>query len=365
MRQRIKRIFENLGKNAPEAIFINYGGVKDYSFFYVTGFTGGSFEGSSAIIRKDGSCTAIIPQLEENTARKENGKNRLGNELLIFKTGKEHIDFLKKELREIKNIGCDLSALSVNTHNRLKTETHAKIADVGTAIRDARAIKDGIEIAKIREAVEIAEKAFERVIEGDVVEAGARESDVAAELAYQMQRIGGTPSFPTIVAGGKNSAEPHYLTGSEKLRKNQFVLIDWGAKFKRYNSDMTRTFALGRANEKQLRMFEVVEDAQEVAFDLMQEGVDAASVHSAVSDFISKTEFKGKFVHSTGHSLGLQVHDGKTLGNEKFELKENMVFTVEPGIYVSGIGGVRLEEDVLIRKNGIEKLSGKNRFFEL
>ncbi len=365
MKSRIKRIFGNLGKKAPEAIFINYGGVKDYSFFYVTGFTGGSFEGSSAIIREDGSCTAMIPQLEENTAIKENKLGRLNLDILVFKSGNEHIEFLRKGLKGEKIVGADLSSLSVNTHNRLKNESRAKIIDVGAAIRDARAIKDEIELKKIRRAIEIAENAFGRVAGGSIINEKARECDIAAELAYQMQKMGGTPSFPTIVAAGKNSAEPHYLTGNGEIRKNNFVLIDWGAKFGRYNSDLTRTFVFGEMNDKQERMLKVVEDAQEVAFDLMQEGVDAARVHAAVSDFINKTEFEDKFVHSTGHSLGLQVHDGKTIGNEKFLLKEGMVFTVEPGIYVPGVGGVRLEDDVLIRKDGIEKLSKKNRFFEL
>ncbi|HLC48616.1 MAG TPA: M24 family metallopeptidase, partial [Candidatus Norongarragalinales archaeon] len=110
---------------------------------------------------------------------------------------------------------------------------------------------------------------------------------------------------------------------------------------------------------------ELVGDAQEVAFDLMQEGIDGAAVHSAVEDFINKTEFKGKFVHATGHSLGLEVHDGKGLGREKIGLEENMVITVEPGVYVKGIGGVRLEDDVIVKKGGIGKLSRRNRFFEL
>ena len=128
---------------------------------------------------------------------------------------------------------------------------------------------------------------------------------------------------------------------------------------------MTRTFVFGRMNKAQQRMLEVVKDAQEVGFDLMVEGIDAGKVHAAVKEFIDQTEFKGKFIHATGHTLGLQVHDGKGLGGESFELKENMVLTVEPGVYVKGVGGVRLEDDVVVKKNGIEKLSNRNKFFEL
>lgn len=365
MKSRIRRIFSQFDKGEPDAIFINYGGVRDYSFFHVTGFTGGSFEGSSAIIRKDGSCTALIPQLEENTAFKENGKNRLGLEIQVFKTGKEHIEMMRRELRGLKKLGVNHGSMSIATYGRLKKEVKAKFIDVGGQLRNARLIKDGIEISKIKKAVEIAENAFGKVIDEEIIGSSVKERDVAAELAYLIQKNGGTQSFPSIIAFGKNAAEPHYGTGDSKLRRGDFILIDWGAKFQRYCSDLTRTFVYGRMDEKQERMLELVEDAQEVAFDLMQEGVDGGKVHAAVEDFINKTEFKGKFVHATGHSLGLEVHDGKGLGKEKIELKENMAITVEPGIYVKGIGGVRLEDDVIVKKNGIEKLSRKNRFFEI
>ncbi|MFH1443375.1 MAG: Xaa-Pro peptidase family protein [Candidatus Micrarchaeota archaeon] len=365
MKTRIKRIFSGFKANPPDAIFINYGGVRDYSFFHVTGLTGGSFEGSSAIIRKDGSCSALIPQLEENTAIRENKSNRLGLDLQIFKSGMEHIEMLRRELKGVKKLGINYSGMSVATKQRLQSELKTGFVDAGTALRAARLIKDEIEISKIKKAVDIAENAFGSVINEGIIKPGIRERDLAAELVYFIQKNGGTQSFPSIIAIGKNAAEPHYGTGDAKLRRGDFILIDWGAKFQRYCSDLSRTFVFGRASPKQRRMLELVEDAQEVAFNLVQEGVNGAAVHSAVEDFINKSEFKGKFVHATGHSLGLEVHDGAGLGREKIELKEGMVITVEPGIYLKGMGGVRIEDDVLIKKGGIEKLSRKNRFFEL
>ncbi len=364
MKNRIKRIFERFEKEKPEAIYINYGGVRDYSYFYATGFTGGSFEGSSAILFSDGRCSALIPQLEENTARKENGKNRLGLEIKVFESGKEHIQLLKRELKGVRKIGLNYSALSVATFNRLKTEVKGKYSDASDAIREARVVKDQKEISAIRRAVDIAEKAFEKIIDENVIEKGVKEKEIAAELGFRMQQMSSSPSFPSIIAFGKNAAEPHYSTGNSKLKNDEMVLIDWGAKFQRYCSDLTRTFVFGKMDEKQQRTLEVVEDAQEVAFDLMREGVDAAAVHNAVKDFINRTEFKGRFVHATGHSMGLQVHDGKSIGGDKFDFRDGMVFTVEPGIYVKGVGGVRIEDDIIIRKNGIEKLSKRNGFLE-
>ena len=122
MKDRIKRIFSQFGKGAPDAIFINYGGVRDYSFFHVTGLEGGSFEGSSAILSKEGSCAILIPQLEENTAVKENKRNKLGLEINVFKSGKEHLEMLRHELLGTKMLGINYSSMSVATNLRLKSE---------------------------------------------------------------------------------------------------------------------------------------------------------------------------------------------------------------------------------------------------
>jgi Xaa-Pro dipeptidase len=365
MKNRIKNIFENLGKKAPDAIMFNYSSIRDYSFFYATGLVGGSFEGSTAIIFPDGNCTALIPQLEENIATKENTKNNLGLDLRVFKSGKEHIEFLKKGLKGVRDLGVDFTAMSIATKKRIDEETKVKFTDISAIMRDARAVKDGIEIGRIKKAIEIAEKGMEKTLKSGILKIGVSENEVAAELGYRMQKIGGSQSFPTIVAFGKNGAEPHHSTGDSKLKKNELVLIDWGAKYERYCSDITRTFVFGKINEKQKRMLEIVKEARQIGFDKICEGAEASSVHMEVLHYIDRSEFKGKFVHSTGHTLGLQVHDGKTLGNEKFALKEGMVLTVEPGVYVSGVGGVRIEDDVLVTKKGMEKLSKSKIFFEL
>ena len=147
------------------------------------------------------------------------------------------------------------------------------------------------------------------------------------------------------------------------MKINDFVLCDFGACFNRYNSDITRTFIFGKSNDKQKKMFDTVCEAQKVAFDNIISGVKAKDVHNLVFDFIEKSEFKGRFIHSTGHSLGLNVHDGIVGFNSicEEELKENMVFTVEPGVYIPEFGGVRIEDDILIKKDGIEILTKANR----
>lgn len=366
MKKRIQNIFKMMGKNAPDAMVFNYSSIRDYSFFYATGFIGGSFEGSSAVAFPDGKCSALIPQLEENIATTENSKNKLGLNVLVFKTGKEHIDFLKKELSGCKKIGIDYGAMSIATKNRIGIEAGIKcFTDISKVMRDGRAIKDGAEISRIKKACQISEKAYAQLLNEGALKKGVSENEIAARLGYLMQKNGGTQSFPTIVAFGKNGASPHHSTSDAKLKNGDLVLIDWGAKFERYCADLSRTFVFGRMTNKQEAMMETVKDAQEVGFNLMRSGVDASAVHGAVLDFIDKTQFAGTFVHSTGHTLGLQVHDGKTLGLEKFKMEPGMAFTVEPGVYVKGIGGVRIEDDVIVNRDGIEKLSKGRLFFEL
>jgi Xaa-Pro dipeptidase len=131
--------------------------------------------------------------------------------------------------------------------------------------------------------------------------------------------------------------------------------LDFGAKYNRYCSDITRAFVAGNASKYHKEVYETVYEAQQIAFESLRAGIDGKDVYKKVENFIASTKFKGKFIHSLGHGLGLTVHDyGFLASNQSLKLKENMVFTVEPGIYIKGWGGIRLEDDVLIKKNGIE-----------
>jgi Xaa-Pro dipeptidase len=146
------------------------------------------------------------------------------------------------------------------------------------------------------------------------------------------------------------------------LETGDFILVDMGARYRRYNSDITRTYIFGSATEQQRDMYHTVYEAQQRGFDAVKPGVKASDVHMVVDSFIEKTKFKGHFVHSTGHSLGLAVHDGFGFGlDSTIKLKENMVFTVEPGVYLPGVGGVRIEDDILVKKDGIKVLTTTDR----
>ena len=165
------------------------------------------------------------------------------------------------------------------------------------------------------------------------------------------------------MAFGKNSAEPHYIAGNSKLARGDFVLMDFGAQYKRYRSDITRTYFCGEPSEKQRRMYEVVAEAQRRGLNAIRAGVKASEPHIAAAEYIDSTEFKGLFTHGLGHGLGLATHDGGGLNPraENVVLEEGMVLTVEPGVYVPGLGGVRIEDDIVVRKDGPEILTGASR----
>ena len=221
----------------------------------------------------------------------------------------------------------------------------------------ARLVKEPEEIALLRKAARVASQALGDTI--DSIRPGRREMEVAADLVYAMQRRGASgPSFRTIVGSGPNSAEPHYTAGPRKIRKGDLIVIDFGARCQLYCSDVTRTVVVGRPTPRQRRMHEVVRRAQAESLRRMRPGTKAKAVDTTARELIDATEFKGRFIHGLGHSVGLAVHDGGGLNQASdLVLRKNMVFTNEPGVYIPGFGGVRIEDDVLITASGPKLLS--------
>ena len=330
----------------------------DDNFFYVTGLEQGLFEGSAVVLRSDGALDLFVSELEAESARKSNAR------LCVYKNREELSTMLKHLLASEKTIGINASGLSYQSYVELGDMLpQIKFVDVSKAFDSTRLIKDDSEIQCIKSACAISDAVMETI--PDVLYQGMTEYELAAEINYAMQNRGAEkPAFDTISSFHANTAEPHYSHGDAKLRKNDFVLCDIGACFKRYNSDITRTFVYGKATEQQREMYDVVLKAQQVAFDTIRLGVKACDVHTAVSTFIDSTKFKNRFIHSTGHSLGLAVHDGVGFApGNTMELRENMVLTVEPGVYIPGYGGVRIEDDVLIKKEKLILLSRSPREF--
>jgi Xaa-Pro dipeptidase len=358
LRARIKKIFEEI-QEKPDAIIIKNTGEHffDSNFFYVTGLEKGLFEGCAVVLFADGNIKLIVSQLESETAKKTKCN------IKVFENREEFNIHLKNSVEGCNKIGLNFKGLSYADYQILSNIlSGCSFVDVSTALTKTRMIKDELEINLIKKAADISDKVMEKIPK--FLKEDMFEYELAAEIDYHLKKYGADKSaFDTISSFGKNAAEPHYTNGEVKLQRGDFVLCDFGACFKRYNSDITRTFVFRSANDKQKKMFETVLNAQKKAFDLIKPGVKAKDVHKTVDDFINKSQFKGCFIHSTGHSLGLDVHDGGSglSPMSDFELAENMVLTVEPGVYIPGFGGVRIEDDILVISNGAQILSKTSR----
>lgn len=231
------------------------------------------------------------------------------------------------------------------------------------AIERLRAIKDEAELEAIRAAAKLITQVVARVIPS--IHPGISELEVAGRLEYAMKRSGATgASFETIVASGIRSAWPHARASSKLLRKNELVVLDQGAILRSYCSDMTRTVFLGRAPAKIRRLYQAVLEALEAGKAAIRPGKSAGAVDAAARSVLKGQRLAKYFTHSTGHGLGLEVHEMPRLGaGEKTILETGMVLTVEPGIYIEGLGGIRIEDDVVVTPAGAETLTTAPREF--
>jgi len=360
MNDRVKRIFENLEDEVDLILLINHTDpLLDQAFFYVTGYETGVFESSVALLHPDGGCEAIVSRLEETSARKKDIPIEIpGNK-------KEYDALIKKKLKGAKKIGLHFNELNHSKFKLVeKNAQGAEFIDCTKAINRARAIKDNEEIERIRHACEISSNVAAMI--PDFLHEGVREYEVAAEMEYRMKKMGADCiSFPTISSFGSNTAEPHYNAGGDRLKKDVFALFDFGATYKKYVSDITRTFFFGHASKDEREIYETVKEAQQLGFDSIEVGKKMSEPHNEVAKFIDGTKFKGRFIHGLGHGIGLSVHESFIgfLPSLEDTIEPGMVITVEPGIYIPGHGGVRIEDDILVKKDGIEVLTHASREF--
>ncbi len=273
-----------------------------------------------------------------------------------------YADALKSVLEtrpSIKRLGFEANTVTVSQFDKfqaLMPELHwVPTTDL---VETLRLVKDAEEVALIKNAIRVAEAAMEQV--KPLLKPGTREQDFALELEFAMRKFGASgAAFDTIVASGTNGAHPHHHAGPRPLVSGDFVTIDWGATVSGYNSDITRTFAIGSVTEKQREVYRVVLEAQQRAIAAIQPGKTGKEIDAVARDYIVEQGYGDAFGHSLGHSLGRSVHDGAgfSVRSETLILSPGMVMTVEPGIYLEGWGGLRLEEDVLVTEDGCAVLT--------
>lgn len=236
---------------------------------------------------------------------------------------------------------------------------HTKLADVRAAKEDVvaglREVKSDWELAQLKRACEITDLAFQEVLH--FIREGRSELEIAAFLEYQMRIHGSEEPNRTIVAAGKNSAYPHHWPTNYQVQAGDFVTMDYGCTVNGYHSDMTRTVVVGEPSERQRQIYRIVSEAQQTGISVLREGIRGRDADAAARKIIDSTEFSGTFLHGLGHGIGLDIHEGTGLGKtEEGILKAGMVVSIEPGIYLEGYGGVRIEDIAVVRKDGAQLL---------
>jgi Xaa-Pro aminopeptidase len=233
----------------------------------------------------------------------------------------------------------------------------ASMVEVDGWIERLRMVKSPAEIARIRRSVATNSRAFEEAVRR--VKVGMTESELAAELEYRMRRLGAEkPSFDTIVAGGERSALPHAHPTDAKLANGQLVVVDMGATQDGYCSDMTRMLFLGEPGAKVKRTYRAVLEAQLAGIDAVRAAARTRQVDAAARRVLKGHGLDRAFVHSTGHGLGLEIHEPPRLGKkDKGRLEAGMAVTIEPGVYLEGFGGIRIEDTVVVTESGCEILT--------
>lgn len=344
---RRKQLSSRLAEQKLQVLVVTHGP----NVRYLTGFTGSN---GLLLLFANGSANFFTdPRYTIQAGRETTCKVKVARGPLLAAAAKRIV------AKRLKRIGFEKARLSWEGYNLLTKELPLKavLEPVGGWIEEQRTVKSKAEIEAIRQSVALNSRAFANSL--NRIRPGVRESEVAAELEYQMRLLGAEKAaFETIVASGERTALPHAHPTGNRLSPSDLLLIDMGASLKGYSSDMTRMASLGRPSAKLKLMYKAVLEAQLAGVDAVREGVTAERVDRAARRILKKHGLDKAFVHSTGHGLGLEIHEAPRLGKrDKTRLKAGMAITIEPGVYVEGAGGIRIEDTVLVTEKGCEVLT--------
>jgi Xaa-Pro aminopeptidase len=284
-----------------------------------------------------------------------------GFEIIEYKKKIEGLSDLMKDLG-LRGIGFEPHNVTYGTYRELAEKVSAgELISIDERIRNIRAVKDDEEIGRIKRAIDIASKSLRENIWR--ITPGTQEREIALELEFSMRRNNAeNVAFDTVVASGGRSALPHGKASEKRIDKDDSVIIDFGSRYRGYYSDETCTFFCGKLNRRQKEVYQIVKDAHDKAIASIRPGRKAMELDAVARGWIKEAGYGDYFGHGTGHGVGLAVHENPVIGPEsKDGLEEGMVFTVEPGIYIPGWGGVRIEDMVLVTENGCEVLTGLSK----
>jgi Xaa-Pro aminopeptidase len=262
-----------------------------------------------------------------------------------------------------RSLGIESEHLTVAGRTQLARSLRSdfRLRETQGLVEQVRMVKDADEIAHLRAAAVLGASLFDRALE--VIRPGVKESEVAAEMEYLARRTGAEQmSFPTIVAAGKRSALPHGRASRAAIPSRGFVVCDFGVILAGYCSDRTRTVHVGRPTARAQRMYDAVREAQQSAIETVKAGVSVGEIDCAARSVLKKKGLATHFTHSTGHGVGLEIHEAPRVAAGQTEiLRSGMVITIEPGVYIAGSGGVRIEDVVVVTERGCEVLAPTSR----
>ncbi|MEK4509555.1 M24 family metallopeptidase [Paenibacillus sp. FSL K6-2524] len=325
--------------------------------YYLTGFLSNPHERFLAAVLQLGSePLLIVPALDEEAARAASDVQ----DIITHQDTDNPYLILKNHMNgSLGTIGLEKEHVSISRYEQLKDALSfdSYVVDIGPWLRDLRVCKSPEEINKIRHAVHLIEQVLEEALLS--VKEGISENELVAEVEYQIRKLGADgPSFDSMVLSGEKTALPHGVPGTRQLSRGDLLMFDIGVYASGYASDITRTFAFGELSEEKRTIYETVLAANEAAIAAIKPGVTYGSIDKAARDVIDEAGYGEYFIHRLGHGLGIDVHEFPSIhGNNEYLLTEGNVFTVEPGIYVPGVGGVRIEDDVLVTHDGVDVLT--------
>ncbi|WP_223591421.1 M24 family metallopeptidase [Neobacillus bataviensis] len=343
--EKLEKLRSNFGAYGIDGILI----TSSYNRRYISNFTG-----SAGVVLISADKALFITDFRYiEQASKQCG----GFEIIKFSGSiPEEVAQQAKNLG-IKKLGVEEDYLTYSSFKVYDKEVEAELVPVSGVVEKLRLIKTDAEIKILKEAADIADAAFKHIL--DFIRPGKTELEVSNELEFFMRKAGATSSsFDTIVASGHRSALPHGVASDKVIENGDMVTLDYGAYYKGYVSDITRTVAVGEPDAKLKEIYNIVLESQLRGMDGIKPGITGKEADALTRDYITEKGYGEYFGHSTGHGIGLEVHEGPGLSSKSdLVLEPGMVVTCEPGIYIPGLGGVRIEDDTLITKDHNEALT--------
>lgn len=327
------------------------------SIGYLTGFRAEPHERLMGLAIGPGGPVLVVPGLEEEAAEAATH----GIEVVGWRDGSDPFAAAAGALGRASRLAVEKDHLTLAVADRLSQASGTlELVDLGPEIKDMRRRKSPEELAHLLRAAEITDRVTGAIL--DTLEVGETELEVASRLNTMIGAEGASLSFDTIVQSGPNSAQPHLRPTSRRIALGDFVLLDFGAAWAGYRADTSRTVVAGEPSQKHVDVYQAVLEAHDAAVAAVRAGVTTGEVDAAARTVLERAGLGDRFIHRVGHGLGLEAHEDPSLDpGSGTMLEEGMVVTIEPGVYIPGWGGVRIEDDLVVEADGGRSLTGADR----